>query len=257
MALIQPLGQKVLSNVSVVKLDCRGQHFEIAVIPNKVLSWRNGLESDIDNVVQSHSIFVNVDRGMLASQSVVLSTLKVKTLEEALKIILADGKLSLAEKERKIIIANTTKDIASIVASQCVNTNTQRPLTSSMVERAMNEVGFSVNLKKTAKAQAMKLIKTLQIKRYPIARARIRIKFLVPPSGAQKMASMLPIVESIEPKEDVTVIIAQVDPGLLRPLAEDLVKEFGKNVGIAILELNVSPAVESNSQLEENDDDVN
>ena len=103
----------------------------------------------------------------------------------------------------------------------------------------------------------MKLIKTLQIKRYPIARARIRIKFLVPPSGAQKMASMLPIVESIEPKEDVTVIIAQVDPGLLRPLAEDLVKEFGKNVGIAILELNVSPTVESNSQLEENDDDVN
>ncbi|KAH0785937.1 ribosome maturation protein SBDS [Histomonas meleagridis] len=246
MALIQPLGQKILSNVSVVKLDRRGQHFEIAVIPNKVTSWRDGLETDIDNVVQSHSIFVNVDRGMLASQAAVFEALKVDDMEEALKIILLEGKVTLAEKERKIRIANLTKDIASIVASQCVNTNTQRPLTSTMIERAMSDIGYSVSLKKAPKAQAMKLIKTLQEKRYPIARARIRIKFLIPPSGAEKMISMLPIVESVEEKDDITVIIAQVDPGSLRPLAEDLVKEFGKNVGIAILELNVSPATMEN-----------
>ena len=93
MALLQPLGQKLLSNVSVVKLDRRGKHFEIAVLPNKVSSWRAGLETDIDEVVQSHSIFANVDQGMLAKRSDVFEALGVTDMEDGLRIILAEGKL--------------------------------------------------------------------------------------------------------------------------------------------------------------------
>lgn len=243
MALTQPVGQKLLSNVSIVKLDRRGKHFEIAVFPNKVTSWRAGLETDIDEVVQSHSIFSNVDQGMLAKTSNVLEALGVKTLEDGLKLILTEGKLTLAEKERKLRIANATKDIASIVASQCVNSNTQRPLTSTMVERAMKQIGFSVNLKKAPKAQALIVIKKLQEEKYPITRARIRLKFIIKREHEEKMISMLPIVESVERKDDTSVIIAQVDPGNLRPLAFDLAQEFGSDVGIDILELNVTSSL--------------
>lgn len=244
----QPLGQKILSNVSFVKLNRRNKHFEIAVFPNKVTSWRNGLETDIDNVVQSHSIFVNVDQGMLAKQSVVLETLQVKTMDEALKVILDEGQITLAEKERNIVISNLTKDIASIVASQCVNTNTQRPLTTTMVERAMKSVGFNVKPNKAPKAQAIKLIRFLQEKKYPITRARIRLKFIIKNEMAEKMISMLPIVESVEAKDDMTVVIAQVDPGNLRPLARDLAAEFGTNIGIDILELYVTSTKSQDSE---------
>ena len=240
MALLQPLGQKLLSNVSVVKLDRRGKHFEIAVLPNKVSSWRAGLETDIDEVVQSHSIFANVDQGMLAKRSDVFEALGVSDMEEGLRIILAEGKLKLAEKERKLRIANMTKEIASIVASQCVNSNTQRPLTASMVERAMKQIGFSVKPTKAEKAQALVLIRRLQEAKYPITRARIRLKFITKPEFEERMVEMLPIVESVERKEDMCVIIAQVDPGKLRPLAKELADEFGEDVGIDILELNVT-----------------
>lgn len=240
MSLTQPLGQKVLSNVSVIKLDRRGKHFEIAVVPNKVSSWRAGLEPDIDEVVQSHSIFSNVDQGMLAKRSDVFEALGVTDMESALRIILSEGKLRLAEKERKLKIANMTKEIASIVASQCVNSNSQRPLTASMVERAMKQIGFSVKITKAEKAQAITLIKKLQEAKYPITRARIRLKFIIKTEHEEKMVAMLPIVESVERKEDTSVIIAQVDPGNLRPLAADLANEFGGDVGIDILELNVT-----------------
>ena len=240
MALLQPLGQKLLSNVSVVKLDRRGKHFEIAVLPNKVSSWRAGLETDIDEVVQSHSIFANVDQGMLAKRSDVFEALGVTDMEDGLRIILAEGKLKLAEKERKLRIANMTKEIASIVASQCVNSNTQRPLTASMVERAMKQIGFSVKPTKAEKAQALVLIRRLQEAKYPITRARIRLKFITKPEFEERMVAMLPIVESVERKEDMSVIIAQVDPGKLRPLAKELADEFGEDVGIDILELNVT-----------------
>ena len=268
MSLIQPVGQKILSNVSVIKLKKKGKQFEIAVLPNKVSSWRNGLEKDIDEVVQSHSIFVNVDQGMLAKQSEVLEALGVDSMEKALRMILEQGKMRLAEKERKIVISNLTKDIASIVASQCVNVNTERPLTTSTVERAMKEIGYSVKLSKPAKAQALKVIRELKDMGYPIARARIRLVFYINPDLADKMISMLPFVEKVDKSDpNTTSVIAQVEPGSIRPVAQKLAEEFGTEIRIDILELYVAPIMakeeadaekeekEEKKNIEEEDDD--
>ncbi|EAX96105.1 hypothetical protein TVAG_014970 [Trichomonas vaginalis G3] len=247
--IIIPVGQKLLSNVSIVKLKKNGKQFEIAVTPNKVTSWRNGLEKDIDEVVQSHSIFSNVDRGMLAKQSEVLETLEVDDMEKALRLILDQGKLKLAEKERKLVIENLTKDIASIVASQCVNVNTERPLTPSTVERAMKEIGFSVKPTKPAKTQALKVIRDLKAAHYPTARAKIRLVFYITPEHAEKMISMLPLVEKVD-KSDLnqTAVIAQVEPGSLRQVVKELAEQFGADIKIDILELYVSPTMEASEK---------
>jgi ribosome maturation protein SDO1 len=39
----QPVGQKRLTNVAVVRLKKHGMRFEIACYKNKVLSWRSGV----------------------------------------------------------------------------------------------------------------------------------------------------------------------------------------------------------------------
>jgi ribosome maturation protein SDO1 len=239
-ALVQPLGQKLLSNVSVVRLDARGHHFEIAVFPNKVHSWREGLETDIDEVVQSHGIFTNVDQGMLAKTAHVLQALSVDTLDEALERILATGTIALAEKERKIKIVNWHRDIATIVASQCVNSVTQRPLTVTLVERAMREIGYSVNLKRVPKAQATRVIRLLQEAHYPISRARIRIKLILNADDAQKATAMIPVVEAVEPVGVQTAVIGQVDPGQLRPLIRCICDEIGAYVVCEILAVHVT-----------------
>lgn len=41
--LVQPIGQKRLTNVAVVRLKKHGMRFEIACYKNKVLSWRSGV----------------------------------------------------------------------------------------------------------------------------------------------------------------------------------------------------------------------
>lgn len=41
--LVQPIGQKRLTNVAVVRLKKHGNRFEIACYKNKVLSWRSGM----------------------------------------------------------------------------------------------------------------------------------------------------------------------------------------------------------------------
>ena len=67
MPINQPSNQIKLTNVSVVRLKKGGKRFEVAAYKNKVREWRTGVETDLDDVVQIHSVFINVSKGQLAS----------------------------------------------------------------------------------------------------------------------------------------------------------------------------------------------
>ena len=63
-----PTNQKILTNVAIVRTKKAGKRFEIACYKNKVLSWRQGIEKDIDEVLQSHTVFLNVSKGQVAKK---------------------------------------------------------------------------------------------------------------------------------------------------------------------------------------------
>jgi len=58
----RPVTQKRLTNVAIVRLKRSGKRFEIACYPNKVLNWRDKIETDLDEVLQSASVFENVSK---------------------------------------------------------------------------------------------------------------------------------------------------------------------------------------------------
>ena len=47
------VNQVRLTNVAVVRLNRGGKRFEIAAYRNKVMNWRDGTETDIDEVLQT------------------------------------------------------------------------------------------------------------------------------------------------------------------------------------------------------------
>ncbi|KAF3352790.1 hypothetical protein VdG1_08727 [Verticillium dahliae VDG1] len=62
----QPSNQIKLTNVSLVRLKKGKKRFEIACYKNKVLEYRSGIETDLDNVLQIPSVFLNVSKGQTA-----------------------------------------------------------------------------------------------------------------------------------------------------------------------------------------------
>jgi ribosome maturation protein SDO1 len=64
--MFQPVGIKKLTNVAVVRHKTHGSRFEIACYKNTVLSYRRGHEKDLDNVLQSSEVYVNVSKGVVA-----------------------------------------------------------------------------------------------------------------------------------------------------------------------------------------------
>lgn len=63
------------------------------------------------------------------------------------------GELQISEKERNQQISTKYRDIATIVAEKCVNPDTKRPYTVTIIEKAMKDIHYSVNPNRNAKQQ--------------------------------------------------------------------------------------------------------
>ena len=61
----------------------------------------------------------------------------------------------ISDKERELEFTTLFKDVAGVIADKCINPDTQRPYTLSMIERALRDVHFSVDPKRGAKQQAL------------------------------------------------------------------------------------------------------
>lgn len=146
----------------------------------------------MDEVLQTTSVFVNVSKGQVAKKDdltkafgtddlteickqvsgiIYQLTLKTKTAFRAifpnvfpvffslsfffffLAQILAKGELQVSDKERQSQLETMFRDIATIVAEKCVNPETKRPYTVSLIERAMKDIHYSVKANKSTKQQ--------------------------------------------------------------------------------------------------------
>ena len=99
-----PTNQKLLTNVAVVRMKKAGKRFEIACYKNKVLSWRQGTEKDIDEVLQSHTVFLNVSKGQVAKKDDLIKAFEKDDQTQICKDILAKGDLQVIAAWRSLLL---------------------------------------------------------------------------------------------------------------------------------------------------------
>jgi ribosome maturation protein SDO1 len=87
MSIFTPSNQLKLTNVAVVKMKRGGKRFEIACYKNKVVSWRSKTETDIDEVLQTHTVFVNVSKGQVAKKEDIVKAFGTEDQTEVCKMV--------------------------------------------------------------------------------------------------------------------------------------------------------------------------
>jgi len=233
MSIFTPVNQIRLTNIAVVRLKKGGKRFEIACYPNKVLSWRDGVETDIGEVVQSHSIFINVSKGIVAKKEDLQKCFSNSDEESILLEILNKGDLQVSEKEREHLQEKKFRDIATIVVEKCIDPETKRPFTVGVVERAMRDIHYSVHPTRSTKQQALEVIRLLKDK-LSIQRAQMRLALVIPVHEGsklkEKLGTLLSKIEKEETVDNEYIIDCLIDPGNFRTLSE-LVKKETKNKG--------------------------
>ncbi|XP_021747162.1 ribosome maturation protein SBDS-like [Chenopodium quinoa] len=217
--LLQPIGQKRLTNVAVVRLKKHGNRFEIACYKNKVLSWRSGVEKDIDEVLQSQIVYCNVSKGVLAKSKDLIAAFGTDDQSKICLEILDKGELQVAGKEREAQLSSQFRDIATIVMQKTINPETKHPYTISMIERLMHEIHYAVDPHSSSKKQALEVIRQLQQK-FPIKRSPMRLRITVSPESFPSIKEKLETghgdIVSKEESGNQLSVVCELDPGIFR-----------------------------------------
>ncbi|KAJ3215216.1 hypothetical protein HDU67_000703 [Dinochytrium kinnereticum] len=246
-----PSNQHRLTNVSVVRLKKGGKRFEIACYKNKVMEWRSNVETNIDEVLQTHTVYMNVSKGQTAKVEDLNLAFKTTDVEKILLEILKKGELQVGEKERSAMIETNLKDIATTVAEKCINPETKRPYTVTMIEKAMSDLHFSINPNKNTKQQALDVIKQLQEKQViPITRAQMRLRLLIPAKDGKRIKDrIMALVAEVQDEDwgEEYELICLTDPGNFRTL-NDLISAETKGKGTLEV-LNVRAAAEGDEKI--------
>ncbi|XP_015604491.1 ribosome maturation protein SBDS [Cephus cinctus] len=246
-----PINQIRLTNVAVVRMKKGGKRFEIACYRNKVVSWRNKLEKDINEVLQTHTVFTNVSKGQVAKKEDLIKAFGKEDQTEICKDILEKGELQVSDKERHSALDSMLKDIATTVAEKCVNPETKRPYPVSMIEKAMKDIHFSVKPNRNAKQQALDVIQQLKTV-MPLERAQMRLRVLITGKEARKLREKImklaAKVESEDWDSGSLNLICLIDPGQYREI-DELVRSETKGHGILEL-LNLKEVTEGEQVLE-------
>ena len=142
----------------------------------------------------------------------------------------------MSEKERKLEYDNLYKDVASIIAEKCIDPNTSRQYTATIIERALKDVHFNPDMKKNAKQQAFSEALPLLQQRFSIQRANMRVQVHSPMSHANSIKESLHsqdfLLESSTVDNDTASVqfVCLIEPGMYRPLHQ-LVEKTTQGTG--------------------------
>ncbi|RCN31695.1 rRNA metabolism protein, SBDS family [Ancylostoma caninum] len=228
-----PTNQKLLTNVAVVRMKKMGKRFEIACYKNKVVNWRNKSEKDIDEVLQTHTIFSNVSKGQLAKKDELVAAFGTEDPLEICKIILEKGDLQVSDKERQAASDQSLKEVSQLIASMVVNPETKRPIPPSIIDKALHEMHFSLKPNRSAKQQALEVIPKLR-ETIRIERAKMRIRVSMPSHEAKlthnRLKALFAEVEMEDWAEGGLEMVGLIEPGQFRA-TDELVRNESKGHG--------------------------
>eukprot|EP01134_Creolimax_fragrantissima_P000046 CFRG0046T1 len=235
-----PVNQIRLTNVALVRLKKGGKRFEIACYKNKVTSWRQKVETDLDEVIQIDTIFYNVSKGEVAKQAELRKCFKTDDNHKILLEILEKGQLQVSERERGHNLENEYRDIATTVAEMCVNPETNRPYPYTVIEASMKEAHYNCKPNRSSKQQALDVIRILQ-EAIPIERAQMRVRVFLPQNCAKTAKpNIITLVSKVQEENwdnGEYDMIGLIQPGNYRPLIESISKETKGKGNLELLSL--------------------
>lgn len=135
----QPSNRINLTNVSLVRYRKRKSRFELACYKNKLLEYRSGTETDLDNVLQVPTIFLNVSKGASAPNSELNKCFgKGYDKEAVIKEILERGEIQVGAGERREERERLEKEVLDLVGGRLVDPATKRIYTTGMIKKALD-----------------------------------------------------------------------------------------------------------------------
>ncbi|MEB3758101.1 MAG: ribosome assembly factor SBDS [Desulfurococcales archaeon] len=174
----------------IAKIELGGHRFEILVNPDLAFKYKNGEKVNWDDLLVSDTVYRDARKGLKASPESVRKTFGTEDIKKIADIIIKQGELQLTASQRRQLLEAKKRQIINYIAKNAVDPKTKLPIPVKRIENLFDELRISVDLNKSAEAQAVEAVKRIA-RVIPIKLARAIIRVVIPPEFSGRAYSEL------------------------------------------------------------------
>ncbi len=152
-----------LEKAVLARFEKSGKRFEIYVEPFLAMDVKKGAEVPLRELLAVETVFRDAKKGEKAKEEDIEKIFGTKDIEKIAKRIIKEGELQLTTEMRKKAIEDLKKKIVYAISKRGINPQTKTPHPPSRIEKAIEQVGFHVNLFKPFEEQVKEAVKSIAI----------------------------------------------------------------------------------------------
>lgn len=170
---------------TIARITRDDEHFEILVKPEPAFEYRLGKIKSISKVLVTDRIFEDANKGLRVSEDKIQNAFGTQDPLKIADIILKKGTLQLTIEQRKKMVEQKRKKIISFISRQCVDPKTNLPHPPLRIERAMEQIHYSIDPFKEVEKQAKEIIQLLR-PILPLKTEEVSVSVHIPAEHAAK-----------------------------------------------------------------------
>jgi len=185
---------------NVARLKKGGKVFEVVVDSDSAMTFREGKNISVEDVLKSEQIFTDAKKGLVASEKELTEIFGTDNPLEIAERIIKEGEVQLTADYRNKLREEKKRRIIEIIHKNSIDPTTKLPHPIARIENAMNEAKVRIDEHKPAEDQVAEILKKLK----PILQIRFAVKEIavkIPASDAPKAYSIVKGMSSIIKEE--------------------------------------------------------
>lgn len=176
----------------IAKLKTHGQNFEILIDPNKALAFKQGVQTDMGDILAVPTVFSDAKKGEEASANAMRSIFKTEDPLEVAKVIIQKGEVPLTTEYKNKLRETKKKQIINLIHRNAVDPKTHLPHPPARIEAAMEEAKVRVDEFTDVNKQMQDALKKIR----PIIPIKIEVKEIAVKIPADYASKSYPVVKS-------------------------------------------------------------
>lgn len=208
----------------IARLTKAGERFEILVDPEKALELKRGKDISLEELLAVQEIFEDAKKGLRVQQEKLNRVFGTNNINEIAKKIIFSGEIQLTTEQRRQMLENRKKQIASIISKRGINPQTNMPHPVERILNAMRQAKVVVDLNRPIEEQIEEVLKKVQ-HIIPIKFEKLQIVVKVPLKYAGRAPAVIRGFGSIQKEEwtsDSYISIIEIPAGLQTELYEKM-----------------------------------
>ncbi len=200
---------------TIVRLELKGQKFEVVVVPEKAWKYKEGEQIPLKDIFVTEEVFKDVGKGEKASASNLVQVFGTSDEAKVALEVLKRGELLLTTEQRREMIEAKRKQIINLISKSAVDPKTKLPHPPTRIELALNQARFAVDPFKPVEEQVNDAIKALK-PILPIKIVQFNFKVKVPSiyaSKTYKQIASLGQLKSSQWGDDGSITLVITVPG--------------------------------------------